>query len=513
MSRWNWGDWHRWLIVPPLAVGVVVIFWLARSGNELPRVEADEKAIPVEVMKLQRTPVRPSATGYGVAKPKRVWMAVAEVAGTAVELHPKLRDGNEVTAGSLLVKIDPTDYQLRVEQRISELNQARSQLDQLVEGRRADEQTLEIQQSLLEVRRSDVERLRQLRGNSAASQSEADLSQAAYLQQAVAVQELRRRLAVTPAQIDAAKAAVRLAEAKVSEARRDLERTEITAPFRGLLSQVNLERGQFVSARESLFELLDVETIEIEARFSIAQLHRLIDLGNTEPRFDAREPATSTVEPSGRATSPLETPAEPESGPVTIGAEQALAKLEAVVLVRSGNVNLEFLAKPVRISGQLDERTRTLGVIVEVTSGSVRTRNRSVVLRSGAYCEVILASEQAEHELVVPRSAVEQGRVYLVDEQNRLSRRQVRTRFVEGDRVVIDGLSEGDWLVVDPPVGALDDALVDPTPIEPTWDTATRRERALMQSIPQAEGSSAGGEGEERTANAAVNSRSEKTLP
>lgn len=439
----KWFPTRRWLIVPPVIVGIVVVGALARSKKELPKGEPAERAIAVNYIDVAVQSVRPSITGYGSARPKNIWTAVAEVGGRAIEIHPMLRSGNSVMQDDVLLRIDPADYQLRIQQREADLSQAEAQLQQLVAGSRSDQQSLILQKALLEVRQSEVNRLRQLRGNAAASQSESDTAQAAYLQQALAVESLERTIALTPAQISSANAAIKLASARLDEAKRDLARTTITAPFAGLLSGVNLQPQQYVAPGQQLFELHDVDTIEVEAQFSLSQMNRLLAIGASAAKAQAAEANfAAEVTPS-----------------------ELLGELGATVTVRSGDVAVEFEGQPVRASGTIDEETRTIGIVVEVSSTGQLNEYRTVALRSGTYCEVVLTRQADATEIVIPRTSVRGKDVYLIDDANRLVRRAVRVRGSLRRQLIVDGLDSGDRLVVQPPTDVAEGLLVDPRKI------------------------------------------------
>jgi RND family efflux transporter MFP subunit len=428
-----WRFSRRWLIVPPVLVGLAVVIALAGSRQELPRSESGELAVPVDVVRVEAEPIRQKVIGYGTARPERIWTAVAEVGGRVVEVAPDLESGARVEQGDWLLKIDPTDYRLRIRQRTAELKQARAEFEQVQQGVRSDRNSLELQQALLEVRKEDVERLRQLQGSSAASQSEFDQAQAAYLNQALSVETLQRTLALSDAKLEAARAAIELAEARLQEAERDLERTTIAAPFDGLLVDAELQTGQYLSPGQTLFELHDNDVFEVEAQFSLAQLAQLVLVGQ---------------------------PVETSASTPPIKPNKFLDQLSATVTVRSGDVDVSFDGVPIRVTAAVDRQTRTLGVIVEVDSPARLGPGAAVALRSGAYCEVALFRKQPVDQIALPRTAIREGSVFVVDSDDRLSRRAVTIRGGVDDRRLVDGLRPGERVVLNPPADAAEGLLV-----------------------------------------------------
>ncbi|MEM9588173.1 MAG: HlyD family efflux transporter periplasmic adaptor subunit, partial [Planctomycetota bacterium] len=396
----------------------------------------------LNVLRVAQTPTYPEVVGFGTVKALRQWSATAEVRGRVVVIHPNLRSGNVVEAGEVLVKIDPADYELRVNQRAAELAQAKAQRGQLQLDVTSDEKSLEIQTQLLDVRERDVERLRELRTRSAASQSEFDQAIATYYQQSQTVQNLRNALATYPTQIASAEAVVAVAESKLREAERELDRTTIVAPFRGVLSEVSLEPRQYVATSEVLFQVLDIGAVEIEAQFSIAQLGRVASGSEA-----SRTSGLGEIQDGGSMAD--------QYPDLSKENESLLERLQAEIAVRSGDVVMRYAAEPIRISESLNEETRTLGIVVRVSNRSVGFRDRPFALRPGTYCEVILSSSVPTNAVLIPRSSVDADSVLVVDQTSLLSRREIKVGFTNREQVaVIDGLVDDDLVVVNPPAEA-----------------------------------------------------------
>ena len=403
---------RRWLVLPPMLIGVAVIVGLVTNRKELDRVdERKEEANAVRVVEAVRGEIAATATGYGTVRAKRVWSAVAEVGGRVVELHQPLRSGIFVSKDSLLAKIDRTDYDLLRKQRDAELRQALAERLQLDVSEKADRESLAIQTDLQAVRDAEVKRLKKLSGSSAASVSELDASLALYLTQAQAVQNLKTALSLYEPQKLAADARVASAESRLAEVDRDLQRTEIRAALDGVLSQVSLEVGQYVSPMQVLFNVLEVSTVEIEAQFSLAQLIELV--------------------------SPAALSAQRGEDGTTSNAPALASRLTARVIVRSGDAAIEYSGLPIRVADQVDSQTRTLGIVVEVDNPGFRAHGSAagtatIPLRPGTFCEVILESKHPVGGVLIDRTAVDAGSVFVVDKQNRMRRRSVETRKLTG---------------------------------------------------------------------------------
>ena len=465
MMRWTkFVPVGRWLILPPILVGFIVVAALAASRKELRRVEVNESALPVDFITVSKTPLHPQVVAYGSAEPNRRWNAIAEVGGRVDATRANLESGVAIREGEFLVSIDRSDYQLRLDQRLADLRQAESQLVQLKLNRKSDQESLAIQRDLLSVRANEVTRLQTLQNRSAASKSELDNALAAMLQQKQSVQNLVNSLATYDAQVESAEAAIALGRSRVNEAERDLDRTRIHSPFNGLLFGVDLEQGQYVAPGQTLFELIDTSWVEVEAQVSTAQWSRLLQLREAceTPAHDAGTARSGSPSDAGVKQVASMSDVRPGASPT----DPILAGLDAVVTLRHGEERQDFIGTPIRVTSKLDDRTRTIGVVVRVdnpvdTAGAVDTGRTH--LKPGAYCQVTMRSNFSIPAFRVPRSAVEDGTVLCIGKDDRLRRQRVVVAFTLDQHVAVtQGLSESDRVVVNPPSLAMDGQLARP---------------------------------------------------
>ena len=431
---------HRWLFVPPVLLGVGVVVWLASAKKELPRNVEKSRALHVNVLQMAEADVFAEVTGFGTARALRTWTATVEVDGRVAKIRDRLRNGVAVEGGEFLVGIDSSDYEIRLEQRRAELVQVKTQLDRIRLQAKADKESLELQKQLLAVRKNDVRRLENLRRGIASSEAELDSAKAVWLQQALSVQNLESSLATYDAQIASAKASVVIAEANLKTAERDLERTNIRAPFSGILQGVSLEESQYVSPNQQLFEIIDNNSIEIVGQFSLAQLRRL--MVRRAKVHESREENTDLLSRDW-ISKPLV--ARPTVGGST--ADSWFANLKAHVTVQSGSFEAVFPAQVERITGTLDEQTRTLGVVVRVEN----VPQNGMSLLPGTYCQITLAASQATKAYVIPRNSIDLDTVFVVDDSNHLMRRTVEVAYAQEESVaVVGGLNDGDLVVLNP---------------------------------------------------------------
>jgi len=105
-----------------------------------------------------------------------------------------------------------------------------------------------------------------------------------------------------------------------------------------------------------------------------------------------------------------------------------------------------FTGNVARFTDALDPSTRTMQVEIDVP-------NPNYHLQPGMYADVTLAAGREANVLAVPVNAIQRGHgsatVLLVDSQNRVEKREVRTGAEDGNKVeVVAGLSEGDRVII-----------------------------------------------------------------
>jgi RND family efflux transporter MFP subunit len=373
----------------------------------------------IEAPQLAFTPV---AQGYGAVQPARVWSAVAQVSGRIVEIHPQLRNGEILPAGTELFHIDPVDYELN-------LAQAKASLAELDVQEANAHASLAIEQRNLALSRGELERIRKLVQSGTASQSNADEAERAMLANRTKVQNMQNTLALLPTQR-------RLLQAKMAQAERDLAHTLVKAPFNLRIANLKIEADEYVSRGQNLFDGDAVDRVEVVAQVAIASLRRLF-IGQTEP--------LPNIE---RLNQDL----------------AGFVGLRPLLRLDMGNHTAEWQAEFVRFSDQIDSKTRTVGVVVAVDKPFEKVRpGLRPPLSKGMFVEVILRGQSQPDQIVIPRSAVRNGKVYLVDAQNRLQRQPVQLLYSQGSVSVIkSGIRAGDRVVVSDPVPAVSGMLLQP---------------------------------------------------
>jgi multidrug efflux pump subunit AcrA (membrane-fusion protein) len=258
---------------------------LAEGGGGPP---ARERVFSAEVVALTPGVETPVLTAFGEIRSRRTLELRAPAEGQVVELAPVFEEGGAVSAGDMLLRIDPADAEAQLATARTDLRDAENEL---TEARRALELAIE---DVAAARRQAELRVRAFtrqtdlldRGvGSAAAVEDAELA-AATAEQSI----LSRRQAEAQAEARATDAETALERSRIAlaEAERQLAETTLMASFDGVLAEVDVAAGRLVSRNERLAQLIDDTALEVAFRISTAQYARLIGQDGSLPQAPVR---------------------------------------------------------------------------------------------------------------------------------------------------------------------------------------------------------------------------------
>ena len=414
------------LAVLALGVGAMIFAFLASGKTSPSRHEAGASYLTVRALEASRRPVSRVWEGYGTARALDAAEVRAEVGGTVVERPASVEAGAPIREGETIIRIEPLDYEQRVEATQRRIDALRAQLSGLeVEEQRLTEQA-DFASQEEETARRDVDRVRNAQNAGAGSAGELDQAEAALLRAQRTLAGIRQQLGLIPSRRAALEAQLLGEQANLRIERENLLRTQVTSPLDGVIEAVDFERGEWVAAAQRVARIVDLSRIEIPLRL-----------------------------------------AKSSAGSVRVGDRVELAP-DAMAPTRwEGTV--------VRISPTVDASTRTIEVFVVVEQD---TAPEGGLLRPGQFVVGRVWTRQTESRIVLPRRAIVADRVMLgdpveaddpalagVDASLRATIRRVRPVEVRVDYHLGGAFtdadpSERDWAVLDPATPIEDGSIV-----------------------------------------------------
>jgi len=198
-----------------------------------------QTAMLVDVKTIQAGTFTPTIKAMGTVEPAQDIMLSPRVNGDVMQISQKFTPGGYVEKGDTLLQINPEDYKNTLQQRKSELQQAQSDLD-------------------LEMGRQE------------AAQKEYSM-----YDDTVTLSSANKARVLRQPQLKAAKAQVQSARASVEQAKLDLKRTTITAPFNAHILNRNVNTGSQVGAGDNRGRLVGFNEYWIEATVPLSKLRWL----------------------------------------------------------------------------------------------------------------------------------------------------------------------------------------------------------------------------------------------
>lgn len=199
------------------------------------------------------------------------------IAGTIIELA--VEDHWQVTAGTVLARLDRAEYELRLRQADAALVRATEGVEQARAAVWAAESETRVAETQLAQTKLDDARVTQLASRDAAPVDRLEHARTARRAAEAQVEAARRGIeqarAVLGIPIDAPASdasSVRQASAARDEAALLLSYTELRAPSSGVVTKRSVEVGQSVQPGQPIMVLVPLERVYIEANFKETQL-------------------------------------------------------------------------------------------------------------------------------------------------------------------------------------------------------------------------------------------------
>ena len=434
----------KMLFIPPILIGLAVLIFMA-SGRQAPdRKPPEERARAVRVITAEQIKLVPRVTGFGSVYPGTVWSAIAQIAGEVVYIHPGLKKGAILPAGTEIVRISPADFELALTQAKANIRSAEAKLAELKVTETNTGDLLTIEKRGLTLRESELKRKQSLLKRGTVARSAFELEQRETLAQRKKVQDLENTLRLLPTQRAVQQEQVAVYRAQMESAKLDLARTRITLPFDARIGGVTVEAEQYAQKGGTLVTADSLDVAEVEAQIPISQFRAMVHASAADGL-----PAGITAQSLSRIVQ-------------TIG-------FEATVRLRAGNDIVEWPARFARISDTVNPKTRTIGAIVAVDGAYAKAEpGQRPPLTKGMFVEIEIRTRAREDRIVVPRAAFHDGRLYVVTADSRLDIRPVTAGLVQGDLAAIDkGLAPGETIVVSDLIPAVAGMLLTPERDEP----------------------------------------------
>lgn len=336
-------------------ITALLITYLQSTERKLEPIKDLEKVWPVDAIVAQHQVIQPRLKLYGQVLAGRESGIRAQVSGNVMSVNDKFREGEWVNKDDTLVEIDPFDYETALSEAIAQRAQAKSQLELLTrEHTRAQEL----------FRKKDV------------SQQFLDTAYLTLEQQKFIV--VQREL-------------------RVKRAQRDLDHTQIKAPYDGVVAEIAVQEGSRVTPNEKVTTLIDMKRLEVRFSLSKSQYGRILEQDST------------------------------------------LVGRQINVEWHVGEKILSYQGRVDRVSPQISATTGGIELYGELEDMTAQTN-----LRPGAFVHIAIADRLYRNVVSIPEQALHsENSIYVINE-DRLASKKVNILGYDGDHALIQGILKGD---------------------------------------------------------------------
>jgi len=216
----------------------------------------------------------------------------AQVSGQIANVTVK--NNQRVAAGQVLFQLDPASYRIALDQAEADLAQVRDQMAVLRANYGEKAAMLKSAEETVAYQQHEYDRQDRLRRTGAVSEQQFDQVRHALEQAQRNADAMRQQMAAIRAQlggnVDTPTEDLpqyRAALAKRDDAQVSLDRTKIVAPANGIVANVTVRPGDYVTPGQPVFSLAEIDNLWVEANFKETQLTHVADGQSATVTVDA----------------------------------------------------------------------------------------------------------------------------------------------------------------------------------------------------------------------------------
>ncbi len=228
-----------------LVVSIVFFLVVTEPAKEAPVREI--APVQVEATAVRREDLHPRLLMTGYLQPARKAKLHFELSGQVIER--RVEAGQAVRAGALLMRLAEGDF-------LDKAREAEARLEQEKAAIERDRQLLKYVIANRELQEAEVARMEKLGEASLASQSKYGETVQNLLRLQVEEENLRYS-------VEVAEARLQLREAALRQARRNVGRTRLKAPFDGVVNAVHVEKGDYVTPSQVVAEVVQIDDMDL----------------------------------------------------------------------------------------------------------------------------------------------------------------------------------------------------------------------------------------------------------
>ena len=264
-----------YLLLAIIILGVGAMWF--KNKNKKP------ESLKVEIEKVEKKTIREMVGASGKVFPETEVKISSDVSGEIVELY--VEEGDSVRVGQVLAKINPDTYVSTVQRGNAALNSAKAQLENSKSGIESSKANIEQIKVQIANARTNHERNEKLFNDGVISKVDFDQTLTSLKQLEANLRGAEANLAASKQSVKSAEFSVESSRATLQEMTTSLNRTTIVSPTSGVVSLLNVEKGERVvgtiqMAGTEMLRIANLNAMEAQVDVSENDILR-VKLGDT----------------------------------------------------------------------------------------------------------------------------------------------------------------------------------------------------------------------------------------
>lgn len=350
--------------------------------------ESESAPLPVRVSNARMGELIMKLKTIGEVEAIRIVKIKSDLKGEIKKLW--VDEGTHAKKGEILAELDDTEYRLKLEE--AEANRLEKLSRFYVENQFGEITSTTKDEGLKKIdsKKNEYEKALELWKDGLISEKELEKKKREY--ELSIIEKGERREDILSSSIGFSQADIAYKQAKIN-----LEKTKIKAPFSGIITDLKVRENHYVNPGEEIMTLVNVDRLRVKAKIL-----------------------------------------ESEIGKIVIG--------RRATLKFSSYPEKIFYGKLISISPVVDPNEKTCNVFIDL-------ENPGELIKPGMHCEVAIDSEIHKGKLIIPREAIlvrGERKLCFVVEGELAKWRYVETGLEDDTNVeILSGVSEGEEVIVE----------------------------------------------------------------
>lgn len=374
-----------------ISVGVVAFTGKAKNNSIVSAVDMNK--VTVKIIKAKTDTVVDSASFNASLEASEEGTISNKVGGKVVQVS--LENGQNVSAGQALIKLDDTDIQNSIKSSEAQVSAAEAQLNSAESSANSSQIGISKQQTNLETAQRNYDRIKALYDQGVETKVDLENAQSQLKNAQTDLQTSQANAESSSLSAEAQRSNIQKSQTDLNTQRQSLENTVITAPTGGVISGKNVTLGQYISPGTVLGKVENISSV-----------NAVIEVKDSDLSY------------------------------VKLGAK---AKFKL-----SDKDSEEYEGVVKSIDGAADPASRVFKCKIEID-------NKDGKLKPGVFGKVKIATDENKKAITLPLKAIggSEGNYYVFINNNGVAKKQsITTGEISEDTVEIkSGIKDGDSVI------------------------------------------------------------------